>query len=64
MNLLIIALLWNWVAIPYFVFLIIQLLFPMIPSTWTTFAYIILLLSLIRGNLNLVINLKVTKNDV
>lgn len=63
MNLLILIVLWNWVAIPYAVFLIIQNLFPSIPSNWETFGYILLLMALINGRLNLEIQYKKGEED-
>lgn len=52
MALLLLVLLWNWVAIPYFIFLIIQHMFPDIVSDWTTFFLIILMISMVRGSLD------------
>lgn len=55
MALLLLVILWNWVAIPYFIFLIIQHMFPTVVSDWKTFFLIILMLSMIRGSFNLAV---------
>ena len=63
MGLILLVGVWNWVAIPYFIFMIIQELFPTIPSTWGTFGYILLLLILIRGRGNLAVKYKMPENE-
>ena len=58
MNTIVLVFVWNFIMIPYFVYLLVQELFPDIPQDWSTFGIIFLLILLIRGTLDLKVILK------